>query len=108
MAEDGSVLELMIRLNAETRSDGSVFVESPDLPLFTAIGRNQKEAHELVMKLLPEYLRLNVPDFVDIRSIKSATTRIISGKQEEHLLPAALIARAGDRRNAERETAADT
>jgi hypothetical protein len=94
MAEDGAVSEYIINLAATTRSDGSVIVQSADLPLFSVVGDDEKAAYAIVMKLLPEYLRLNVPDFVDLRTVQSATT--IFSKKEGQLLPASMIARTGD------------
>ncbi|MDB5441247.1 MAG: hypothetical protein JWM33_3674 [Caulobacteraceae bacterium] len=97
MAEDGEVLEYFISLESETRSDGSVLIRSPDLPLFSVIGENERIAYTLAMELLPEYLRMNVPDFVDLRPVPSATT--IFSHRAGNLLPAHIIARAGEQRD---------
>lgn len=62
-----------IDLIGDRQEDGSVTFSSPDLPLFCVVGANDKEALDIAMRVLPEYLKTNVPDFVELKQIPSAT-----------------------------------
>lgn len=78
-----------IDLIGERHGDGSVSITSPDLPLFCVIGKNSRDALEIAMKVLPEYLKANVPDFVELRTIPSATELFGAKKVDavrEHLI----------------------
>lgn len=83
--------EYSIELKGETREDGSVHLTSPDLPLFCVTGESARAALDLAMRLLPSYLKFNVPEFVDLRPIPSAT-ELLSSKGAA-VLPAHVIAR---------------
>jgi hypothetical protein len=85
--------ELAIKLIGEHRPDGSVCVSSPDLPLFCIIGANESDALDLAMKILPEYLKANVPQFVALKPIPSAMKAISPVPSENTgILPAHIIA----------------
>lgn len=85
--------ELAIKLIGEHRPDGSVCVSSPDLPLFCVVGKNEAAALDLAMKILPEYLKANVPQFVSLRPIASARKAIKPASPESAgILPAHIIA----------------
>ena len=92
--EDSSMSEYVIELNGQHRADGSFFITSSDLPMFSIVGASVDEAINLVKSLLPEYLRANVPSFVELREISSAT-EIIS-KRSAPAFPVHYIARTGD------------
>jgi hypothetical protein len=62
-----------IDLIGDRHDDGTVTFSSPDLPLFCVVGASDKEALNIAMRVLPEYLKTNVPDFVELRQIPSAT-----------------------------------
>lgn len=96
MAEEGSMgsSEVIIKLDRRIREDGSVMIVSENLPLFCVVGHDSNSAVELAMDLLPEYLRANVPEFVDLRPIASADN-VLLGKNE-HTIPAYVIARMGE------------
>jgi len=61
-----------IDLIGDRHEDGSVTFSSPDLPLFCVVGESDKDALDVAMRVLPEYLKTNVPDFVELRQIPSA------------------------------------
>lgn len=82
--------QYFIELKGEIREDGSVFVCSPDLPLFSVIGASEQDAFNNAMKILPEYLRANVPDFVELRAVSRAG-QLFSPKHAS-ALPAHVIA----------------
>jgi hypothetical protein len=84
---------ICITLLGEERSDGSVFVKSPDLPVFSAVGGDERVAFDNAMALLGPYLQANVPDYVDLRRLSGSLH-----EGDEPLLPAHIIAcRGGDR-----------
>jgi hypothetical protein len=62
-----------IDLIGDRHEDGSVTFSSPDLPLFCVVGGSDEEALSIAMRVLPEYLKTNVPDFVELKQIPSAT-----------------------------------
>lgn len=82
--------EVFIELVAETRSDGVVSVKSDDLPLFNVLGSDEEDALNNAMALLPEYLSQNVPEFVELRTVRSA--KDVVTKQSGGAFPAHLIA----------------
>jgi hypothetical protein len=82
--------EFGIELVGDRREDGSVCVCSPDLPLFCVVGDDERDAFATAMKLLPEYLKANVPEFVELRTIKSA--RELLSPRVDSILPAHVIA----------------
>jgi hypothetical protein len=85
---------ISITLLGEARSDGSVLVRSPDLPLFSAVGGCEREALDNAMSMLGPYLAANVPDYVDLRKLRPAP-QALGGEELESLLPAHVIACRG-------------
>lgn len=60
--------EYLIKLDAKIRADGSVVMTSKDLPLFAVV--LEKEGHiDRLLPVLDEYLRRNVPHYVDLRPV---------------------------------------
>jgi len=85
--------QYLIELNGERRDDGTVFIVSPDLPLFSVIGHNEQAAIDHAMKVLPEYLKANVPDFVELRELHHAQRALgILTEKAASPLPAHVIA----------------
>jgi hypothetical protein len=82
---------ICITLHGEERPDGSVFIKSPDLTLFSAVGRNEADALDNAMSLLVPYLEANIPDYVDLRRLRSPAQA--SNEAQEHLLPAKFLAK---------------
>lgn len=85
--------EIHITLIGRERADGSVFIESPDLPMFTAVGKDEESALNVAMSILPEYLRRNVPDYVELE-LTSARSAYQALAGTERCLPAHIIATA--------------
>lgn len=88
--------EFCIQLIGDRRSDGSVCVSSNDLPMFCVVGEDDRTALGLALSLLPEYLKANVPEFVDLRAVHNATAFFSS--KEEQVLPTHVIARTNKER----------
>lgn len=89
--------EYHITLQGERRADGSVFIKSPELPLFSVVGDNEQDALSNALRILPEYLRANVPDYVDLREIQSAS-EMFSAAVPSDALAAHVIATVGKER----------
>lgn len=77
---------LSITLVGYTRPDGSIFVSSPDLPIFAAVGQGEEEALNNALDLLHPYLEANFPEYVDLKRVRRA------GPEDESFLPAHVIA----------------
>ena len=84
---------ISITLIGENRRDGSVFIHSPELPIFSAVGANEEAALESAMALLGPYLEANVPDYVDLRKLRGIPQAW--GEVPESILPAHVIACRG-------------
>jgi hypothetical protein len=84
---------IFVELTGERRGDGSVLIRSDDLPMFCVVGDDEQSALDTAMAVLPEYLRLNVPDYVNVRQIPSALEVISHHKR---ILPAHIVAWAKD------------
>jgi hypothetical protein len=87
--------EYLIEMVGEKRSDGSVLISSPELPMFSAIGENEKRALEIALRVLEEYLAANVPDFVQLRVVPPASEIIswsTTSDSSSSMLPAHVIA----------------
>jgi predicted RNase H-like HicB family nuclease len=80
---------LSITLEGTQRADGSIFVCSPDLPIFAAVGESEQAALNNALDLLIPYLEANYPDYVDLKRVRRA------GPEEESYLPAHVIAYRG-------------
>jgi len=90
-----SEIEYLIEMKGERRSDGSVIFKSPDLPMFSAVGKNEAEAMASAIEILRDYLAANVPDFVQLRVVPPATGIIswaTAGETTSSVLPAHVIA----------------
>jgi len=88
--------EFIIQLDHRTREDGSVLITSPHLPLFAVVGDDAQSAHQLAMELMPEYLKANVPDFVDLRPVETVDNLLLG--RGTHSVPAFVLARMGEQR----------
>lgn len=87
--------EFLIEMRGVTRSDGSVFVTSPELPMFSVIGKSEQEAFDLAIAKLNDYLEHNVPEFVELRVVPAGTNIIphrSSSDSSSPVLPAHVIA----------------
>ena len=96
MTEFAAVRDLdaiCITLLGEERSDGSVFIHSPELPIFSAVGASEQQALDAAMALLGPYLEANVPDYVDLRKLRGVPEAL--GVAPESILPAHVIACRG-------------
>lgn len=85
--------EFIVKLDPKFREDGSVLICSQDLPLFSVVGRDREDALDLVLDLLPEYLRANVPEFVKLRPASSIDS--VTLKKDASSLPIYMIAELG-------------
>lgn len=85
----------VIEMVGERRADGSVMITSPKLPMFSAVGENERAAFDTAVRILREYLSANVPEFVDL-TISRPTDEIITwtstGEVRSSVLPAHVIA----------------
>lgn len=85
--------EVVIRLEGETRDDGSVFINCPELPLFNVVGRTEQEALSNALSVLPEFLARN---FYDVGQVRQAMTLPrLKESSNRPLLPAHVIASVG-------------
>ncbi len=82
--------EYCIELTGTAREDGSVVMTSQDLPMFSVVGSDEKNALAVALQILPEYLRANVPQFVDIRPV--ANVGELMGKRHAVRSPTHVIA----------------
>lgn len=83
--------EYCIELIGKRRSDGTVCITSNDIPLFSVVGDSEEGALELALRLLPHYLKANVPEFVELRPVGNAS-QLFSNRSVD-VLPAHVIAR---------------
>ncbi|MCB2060060.1 MAG: hypothetical protein R3E09_02500 [Novosphingobium sp.] len=83
---------IAITLQGEKRSDGSVFISSPELPMFSAVGCDEKDALDNAVNLLVPYLEANVPDYVDLKRLRGAAD---TQSHADFCLPAHIIAFRG-------------
>ena len=86
LSEIEEVDALSITLVGYTRPDGSIFVSSPDLPIFAAVGDGEEEALNNALDLLHPYLEANFPKYVDLKRVRRA------GPEDETFFPAHVIA----------------
>ena len=63
-------------------------IRSDDLPFFCVVGDGEEEALQLAMEFLPDYLKANVPEYVDIRKVRSTLNAI---SHRDNILPAHIV-----------------
>ncbi len=85
--------EFIVKLDHERREDGSVIIFSDELPLFSVVGRDEGDAIELMLDVLPEYLQANVPHFVKLRPATSIDS--VTLKKGAPSVPTYMIAELG-------------
>jgi predicted RNase H-like HicB family nuclease len=82
-------------LNAEERADGSYFIDSPELPFFSAIGIDEREALKNALCILDPYFAANIPEYVDLKRARDISD-VMYNTSEKRLFPAHMIAVRGD------------
>jgi len=93
--EGAEMDEYIIEMKGEKRADGSVFISSPDLPMFSAIGHDEKDALDTALRILKDYLKANVPEFVQLRVVRPGNEIIswsAASDSSSSVLPAHVIA----------------
>jgi len=81
-------------LESTKRGDGSYFVESPDLPFFSAIGKSEHDALNNALSILDPYFAANIPDYVDLKRVR-VTSEVMFGVDDKELFPLHMIAMRG-------------
>lgn len=81
-------------LNATKRVDGSFFVESPELPFFSAVGRTEHDALKNALVILDPYFAANIPEYVDLKQVRM-TSDVMLGGAEKKLFPLHMMAMRG-------------
>ncbi len=84
---------VVIVLEGHERSDGSWFITSPDVPMFSVTGRNEKEALDNAIAVLPKVLTANYGTG-ELRQLPALRDLDESDKGARHL-PAFMIAAVG-------------
>ena len=85
-----SIFRAVITLNADERSDGSVYVHSPDVPLFHAVAPNIDGWIESVQPALKRHLEANLDCQVQLERAPSWAESL--GSNVPSNLPAYMIA----------------
>ncbi len=78
ISEIEEVDALSITLEGRERPDGSVFISSPDLPIFAAVGSCEEEALNNAFELLAPYLEANYPEYVDLKRVRQCQAQRIN------------------------------
>ncbi|WP_156137352.1 hypothetical protein [Methyloceanibacter caenitepidi] len=85
--------KVIIVLEGRERDDGSWFIESPDVPMFSVTGASQDEAFSNAIAILPEILSVNY-GAGELRQLPALRDADESDNSPRHL-PAFMIADMG-------------
>jgi predicted RNase H-like HicB family nuclease len=83
--------DFVIVLEGRRREDGSWFISSPDLPMFSVTGSSQKEALDNAISIIPTLLEKNYGASEDIKQIP-ALRGFKESDSSDRLLPAYVVA----------------
>jgi predicted RNase H-like HicB family nuclease len=94
--------EIVIRLEGVSREDGSVFITSPDIKLFSAVGQNEEEAVDAAVSILAMLIEDKWEIVEHLRRRPASALQGLGESHTDQILPAHVIAMVSGERHGSR------
>jgi hypothetical protein len=85
--------DLIVRLEATERPDGSVFVTSPTYPLFSVVVQKSENVAQRAFDLLKQYMEINANRQFSLQAAEDGSA-LFDGVDNRPSIPAYVIAQA--------------